>query len=262
MKVHNKGSIISRIISEYHKVAAENKQSTWIVTASTLISLKAIPAGGTSQIAFGILTSDVPVLPTEVRLNINDEFVITETMLCLYGIVGTSTGPAGIISNRYWTYSPYQLSNVFVALMPFWDTGLFNLLINGTQVIKNMDTNQFNWVPRTNDNIFVTPNGALQGNADWKDDGFIEMTPTITLSGARTNLPTITFQGGVVAPVNNFTFISSAANNVFFSINTAAWINRGVLAQNAAQFQGQHGGYEKAPDAQWIQKRMHSSPTA
>lgn len=255
MKVQAKATVIDRIIAEYQQVAAANNNQDWIVTSSTLILLKTIPTAGTTQVQFGVLTSDQPILPTEVRLNINDEFVIVETSLQLYGIVGTTTGPAGTTSNRYWTYAPYQMGNTFVKLLPFYDTGLFNLLINSTQIIKNMDTNQFQYTPRNNDNVAsaaTTIVPAQLGNGSWGDDAFIEMSPTITLSGAKTNVPTITFQGGTVTPVVNFTYVTSNDDDVFFTINTAAWINRGVLAQNAAQFQGS----QNAPDGGGVRKMM------
>jgi hypothetical protein len=255
MKVQAKSSVIDRIIAEYQHVAAQNKVSDWIVTASTLILLKTIPNAGVSFIQFGVLTSDQPILPTEVRLNINDEFVIVESSLCLYGLIGTTTGPATVTSNRYWTYAPYQVGKVFIALMPFWDSGMFNLLINSTQIIKNMDTNQFNVVPRTQEGGFVTPTNSNQGNADWSENGYIEMSPTITLSGAKTNVPTLTFQGGTVTPVINFELIADDASTIFFNINTAAWINRGVLAQNAAQFQGS----QQAPDGGGVRKMKSGS---
>jgi hypothetical protein len=241
MKVQNKSGLTDRIIQEYQQVAAANGQEMWVATASSLILQVTIPAGGTNNLQFGVTTNDQPnALSTETRLNINDEFVIIESALMLYGVMGTATGPATSLVNRYWTYAPWQLSSTFITLEPFYDNGVFNLSVNGQLIIKNMDTNQFKFVPRTEEgaaSAATTIVNATIGSVRSNDDAFAEMSPTITLSGAKTNVPVLTFKENIV-PVTNFAFVTSAANDVYFSINIASWVCRGILAQNAANFQG------------------------
>jgi hypothetical protein len=247
MRVQNKSQIFSHIISEYANVAKANGKEVPIVTASELVFLKTIPAGGTTNVQFGVLTSDQPILPQEIRLNINDEFIMTDIFVGLYGVMGQATGPATNLSNRYWTYAPYQLDHAFVTLLPFWDTGILSLLVNSTQIIKNWSTNKHNWIPRTQEgaaSAATTIVNASLGNGDLSECGFAECAPTITLSGAKTNVLTLNFQGGNVIPTSNFAFVTDAANDVYFSINTAAFIAHGFLAQNAAQFQGSQEGHQ------------------
>jgi hypothetical protein len=221
------------------------------ITRSSLILIQTLTAG-INTLAFPLLTTQTPLGATEVRLNLNDEFVITEMGLYLYGPTGTTTGPAGTLSNRYWTYSPMQLSNTFVGVQPFYDSGTFTLTIDQVQYVRAWDTNQHEVIPRTQDASYQAATAAIpQVNASLSsrmshEDGFVEMTPTITLSGARTNNISINWPNGIT-PVANYEMLvastdSGAASTLFFSINQAAVFFRGYLAQNAAKFQGSQEG--------------------
>lgn len=211
------------------------------ITRSTLVLQKALTAGITN-LTFGVLTTDAPVLNTEIRLNLNDEFVITEMFIGLYGKIGSATGPATSLSNKYWTYVPTQLLATNSTLLPFYDSGNFNLQIDNTVYLKNWDTMQHMVVPRTQDQpsqaitTSGTPGVAMIASYKGKDDGFIQMTPTITLSGAKTNLLSITWPNGIT-PLTNVSMVDDSGTS-YFNIDTAAIILRGFLAQNAAKFQG------------------------
>jgi len=217
------------------------------ITRSSLVLIQTFTSGNTS-LNFPVLTTQTPLGATEIRLNLNDEFVISEMGLYLYGAVGTTTGPAGTLSNLFWTYSPMQLSNTFVGIQPFYDSGQFTLTIDQIQYIRAWDTNQHEIIPRTQHGQYQAATAAIaQVNAtlssrNTNEDGFVEMTPTITLSGARTNVLSIAWPNGLT-PVSNYEFFTGGADDgagttLFFSINQAAIFFRGYLAQNAAKFQG------------------------
>lgn len=211
------------------------------ITRSTLIFQKALTAGQTN-VTFGVLTTDAPVLSTEVRLNLNDEFVITELFIGMYGTIGSATGPATGLSNKYWTYSPIQLLATNTTIMPFWDSGQLNLQVDNINYIKAWDTNQHLMIPRQQDTPLQaittsgSANSAFIAEQKGNKDGFVQMTPTITLSGAKTNLLTLTWPNGIT-PISNASMVVDSGT-VYFSINYAAIICRGFLAQNAAKFQG------------------------
>lgn len=238
----------NKILTQYMKVYARKNSSGKVhypnmprITRSTLILQKALTAGQTN-VTFGVLTTDAPVLAPEIRLNLNDEFVITEIFIGMYGAVGSATGPATGLSSRYWTYSPLNVLSTNTTVMPFWDSGQFNLQIDNVNYIKAWDTNQHFEVPRTQDNPLQTittsgtPNSATIANTQGRDSGFVEMTPTITISGAKTNLFTLTWPNGIT-PLSNKSMVVDSGT-IYYNIDTAAIIMRGFLAQNAAKFQG------------------------
>lgn len=224
----NMQAIYAQCVKSYTAAKFPNAR----ISKSALISILAIPSAGMTNANFNINANLGTSLPTEVRLQVADEFTITQMGFYLSGTVGSTTGPAGTVGTRYWTYSPVQLSSVFVALLPAYDSGTFILTFNGVQYVKNWDTNRHYVVPRTQDTPFTTPSNSTLGSQVLGEDGMDDMEPTIRVSGAKTNQVVATFPNAI-SPITNYSFVENS-NTLFVSISNVVTVFRGLLAQNVS----------------------------
>lgn len=207
-----------------------------LVSLSDLTMIQPMTAGMTN-INFYVNANQANITPNEVRLQQTDEFVITRLGFFLYGSIGTLTGPAGTLSNEYWTYAPYQLAKVFIGVRPAWDSGQLLMNFNGTDFVKGWTTNKHMVIPRTQDSNFTTPQAATLASKVLGEDGFEDMEPTIRISGSKNNKLTITWPNGLT-PVVNYSYTTEAADNVFININNVALVLKGLLNQNVATILG------------------------
>lgn len=208
------------------------------LTASSLFLEQNISAQQRDY-TFPVLQSDnnPAPFPTEIRLNINDEFIITELGVYLVATVETTGGPA---SNILLTYAPSEIggagTNNYI-LNRLWQ-GKLKIDVNNVTYVENWDLQRHHVIPRTQfqDTSAGIP-ASLFPNINTETDGIVQMVPMITLSGAKKNNITINLPQPLDVPsFSTWTNQDGLALRITF--NRIALLMRGWLAQNASKFQG------------------------
>lgn len=218
-----------------------------LISKSDLILTAPITAG-MSQAAFQVNATSGGAQNWEIRLQQTDLFKICRMGVYAYGLIGTSTGPAGTLSEKYWTYAPWELAKSFVAIAPLWDSGLLNMILNSVQYVKNWATNRHLSIPRTPMGPFQplttsgSANNASQANVMLGDDGMDDVEPTIMVNGAWANTINLTFNNALgFGPVTNFVFETDNADDVYININYINLRFEGLLCQNLSSILGPPG---------------------
>lgn len=220
------------IIEKYKKVNKGNVR----LTQSTLYLSKPISAT-TTVYQFDVLESQTQTLTNnEIRLNLNDEFVITQMGFYLECDVlnaqGAATGAKTLL-----TYAPFEADSVNAAKIEnFWG-GAFQIAVNNIVYLDKFDTKKSMYVPRTQFANYNQQSGtpATIPNVDYSKDGMYGTEPLLTLSGAKKNdlrltLPTAIDVATIALTDNLGVAYSLRANRVIC-------LMRGLNAQNGASFQ-------------------------
>jgi len=235
-------AVYAQTMAAYAKVFKPEAMANLVVSDSDLVMTAPITTGMTNA-TFNInATTGGTQQAWEVRLQQTDTFTIARLGIFAYGIMGSTTGPAGTTSYRYWTYSPYQLSSAFLAVNPLWDSGALTMTLNGRQFLKNWLTNKHYQVQRTQMGpaqaitTSGTPSNAAIDAIVLGDDGMADVEPTIRFSGSWNNQITINWPNGV-SPVTNYAYVGDA-NTVYLSISYVNMVLNGLLAQNSASILG------------------------
>ena len=206
------------------------------VTESDLVLLFPLTGAGTNLLQFNILDNQPPIQPEEIRLNQNDEFTVCEVGIFLYG---TSTAAGGAVSRKIWTYAPTELSGTFNAIDDFW-LGVFSVQINKVTWVENWFVDKHRVINETVTQNYGTATtgaqAAMWAHRDGHETGIIEMTPTVTMSGAKKYTINITLPYAIAA-VNGTNFQDQTATANTFNISQSMILFRGFNAQNAADFQ-------------------------
>ena len=181
--------------------------------------------------------TDTNTDPSEIRLNINDEFIITSMFIGLYGSATYTDQERGTFTTkRLYSYSPIQQNVDFIKTAGLY-TGKFKLAVNNIVYVEKWDTKKHEFAPRTqyNQSIAVGLNGATEPSNDWSADGSFPFQPMTTLSGAKKNELTIELPAAIDTATG--TCGDNAQDSYSLSINRIAILLRGYNAQNAARFQ-------------------------
>lgn len=211
------------------------------LTESDLVLIQPITAAGQNLFTYPVLDNQGTPLPEEIRLNQNDEFTACEVGIFLYGT--NTQAVAGGVSHQTWTYAPIQLSQVFVTVEDFW-LGNFSISVNKVTWVENWNVRKHyaSCMPQhVTQNYGTATTGAeaakiaaQEGNAT----GFVEMTPTVSLSGAKKYTVQIDLPYAINSTTSVATFTDQQLTANTMAINASKLEIRGFLAQNAAQFQG------------------------
>lgn len=215
-----------------------------LIGRSNLIMTAPITAGMT-QANFNINVTNGNTSAWEIRLAQTDSFTCYRLGIFAYGIIGTSTGPAGTLSNRMWSYAPFQLAKSFVAIQPLWDDGNLTMILNSMQYVRNWSTSEFYEAPRTQDAPYQaittsgTANSALLGNRDG-NSGMIDVEPTLRFNGNWNNQISLNWPnaGSSFGPVTNYVYETDNADDVYVSINYVNIVMAGLLGQNLTTILG------------------------
>lgn len=228
------------IKAKYTKMGKGNVR----LTQSSLFLTKDIDATR-STYTFDVLENQTQTLqPDEIRLNLNDEFTITQAGLFLYGEWSLSTSPERATSApQLLTYAPIELDGAFIACKGLY-AGSMRIAVNNIVYQEKLDTRRFEKVTRTQFNNalanYATGTdvaGATMPSNDFSTDGMIEYAPLIVLSGAKKNEITVTLPQSI-APVTGISFINNHGQNVYFNVTKIALKLYGLNGQNASKFQG------------------------
>jgi hypothetical protein len=219
------------ILGKYSNVGKGNVR----LTQSTLILSKPISATSTVY-NFDVLESQTQTLVgDEIRLNLNDEFIIAELGFYLQGNVFDGLRDTG--AKVLLTYAPFEQDGVEAAKINNYWNGAFQIAVNNIVYLDKYDTKKSNYVPRTQFANFVAISGAPSTipSTDFSENGMNATEPMLTLSGAKKNNLTLTLPTAITNATIPFVDNSGAALSVV--IDRVVCIARGLNAQNGASFQ-------------------------
>lgn len=187
---------------------------------------------------FAVLQSDnnPAPFPTEIRLNINDEFIITEIGVFIEAFIATGTPPTA--SAVLFPYAPAEIGTGANHILNRLWQGKMKIDVNNITYVENWDLQRHHKIPRTQfqDTSAGIP-ASLFPSMDNLEDGMVQMVPMITLSGAKKNNININLPLPLDIPTNTtWTNQDGLAHSISFS--RIAILMRGWLAQNASKFQG------------------------
>jgi hypothetical protein len=216
------------ILNRYKAVGKGNVR----LTQSTLILSKPITATTTSY-SFDVLeTQNSTLTGTEIRLSLNDEFIITNMGIYLQATV---TNAAATVSygTEWFSYVPSQANAGAGVLQPVYN-GALQIAVNNVVYLDKFDSGKSLCNPRTQHAPFTTPSNATLASTNFNKDGMISIEPTLVLSGAKKNNIVLNL-ASAAAPVS-ITIASNTGSKVY-NFDRIALIMRGLNAQNGASFQ-------------------------
>jgi len=225
----------SLIKSKYDKIGKSNVR----LTQSSLFITKDIDPTK-SNYDFDVLENQTQTLqPDEIRLNINDEFIVTHLGVYLYGTwtIGETRLPF-TTGNQLLTYAPLELDSTSISVKNLY-SGQLKIAVNNIVYLEKWDTRKHEKVTRTQ---FVSEVDSVNGVASatmpsncFEDDAMIAFEPMLTLSGAKKNDISIRLPQSI-SPAS-VTFKDQQGNNVVCNITKIALRMYGLNAQNGAKFQ-------------------------
>jgi len=175
--------------------------------------------------------------PDEIRLNINDEFVVTDLGVYLYGAweARTSAGAKIATGTQLLTYAPIELDGTALLSKNLY-AGQLKIAVNNIVYLEKWDTRKHELVTRTQ---FATQlagtNQATMASNDFSSDGMSAFSPLLTLSGAKKNDISIRLPQSI-SP-STVTWQDQKGNTITMQINKIALRMYGLNAQNGAKFQ-------------------------
>jgi hypothetical protein len=231
----------SLIKSKYDKIGKSNVR----LTQSSLFITKDIDPTK-SNYEFDVLENQTQTLqPDEIRLNINDEFIVTHLGVYLYGTWEiASVGPIPPVRNSFTsgnqllTYAPLELDSASISVKNLY-SGQLKIAVNNIVYLEKWDTRKHELVTRTQ---FVSEVNSVNGVAsatmpsnNFEEDAMIAFEPMLTLSGAKKNDISIRLPQSI-SPAS-VTFKDQLGNDVVCNITKIALRMYGLNAQNGAKFQ-------------------------
>lgn len=193
-----------------------------------------------SNYDFDVLENQTQTLQNdELRLNINDEFVITHLGVYLYGTWTASTGaepPVKIgTGNQLLTYSPLELDANAILTKNLY-SGQLKIAVNNIVYMEKYDTRKCEYIPRTQfASELALTNVATMPSNDFSENAMIPQEALLTLSGAKKNDISIRLPQAISG--STITWKDQKGNNISMAITKIAVRMYGLLAQNGAKFQ-------------------------
>jgi hypothetical protein len=222
----------STIFAKYNKIGKGNVR----LTQSTLILTKPI----VSTIAtynFDVLETQTATLQnSEIRLNLNDEFIITTMGLYLQASVErvTEAGVATASGSVLFPYIPTEQTSSLASLNDIYN-GSLQIAVNNIVYLDKWDTRKHESRPRTQYTQFTTPNNATQGSTEFNKSAMFPVEPLLTLSGAKKNNIQLSLANAISGAT--FTHKVDDGSSVRYTFDRICLLMRGLNAQNGASFQ-------------------------
>ena len=224
----------ANIISKYNKIGKGNVR----LTQSTLIISKPIlPTTATYQ--FDVLETQTSTLVgDEIRLNLNDEFVITTMGVYLEATqTVTVDGTTTTGGRTLFTYVPLENKAELITLNDVYN-GALQIAVNNIVYLDKWDTKKHECRPRTQYGNFssaTTILQATQASSEFSKNAMFPVEPLLTLSGAKKNTITLTLPNAVTSQTFNLT--TDTGTVVKYTIDRICLVMRGLNAQNGASLQ-------------------------
>ena len=167
------------IAQKYRNVGKGNVR----LTQSSLFLTKPINPNVTTYNFDVLETQTASLQADEIRLNLNDEFIITQIGMYLVGNINGSPGRILL------TTPPYELNTTSADKLSDFYAGAFKIAINNIVYMEKWDTSKHQVTGTTQFQSFqvgvaVAPTFAEKNLAK---DGMYGVEPMITLSGAKKN---------------------------------------------------------------------------
>lgn len=191
-----------------------------------------------SNYDFDVLENQTQTLQNdELRLNINDEFVITHLGVYLYGTWTASTsGDVKIgTGTQLLTYSPLELDANAILTKNLY-AGQLKIAVNNIVYMEKYDTRKCEYVPRTQfASELAGTNVSSMASNDFSENAMIPQEALLTLSGAKKNDISIRLPQAISG--STITWKDQKGNTISMAISKIAVRMYGLLAQNGAKFQ-------------------------
>jgi hypothetical protein len=178
------------------------------------------------------------IVPEEIRLNINDEFIATEMGIYLQGTINLVEAGVSTPTNakHLITYPLFNTDSIVASNQTMLYNGTIKVAVNNVVYMEKFDTRKLGFIPRTPfSSAVAATNSASMASNDYSNDGLYELAPMITYSGAKKNDIQLTVPQAISGGLYSFT---DDNGNVFeLDINKIVYVAHGLLAQNASRFQ-------------------------
>jgi len=223
----------SLIKANYNKIGKGNVR----LTQSSLFITKDIDPTKSSY-DFDVLENQTQTLqPDEIRLNINDEFIVTDLGVYLYG-TWTASSPENVklgTGTQLLSYAPLELNGNAIVCKNLY-AGQLKIAVNNIVYLEKWDTRKHEFVTRTQfaTQLAGTSQATMPSN-DFSSDAMMPFSPLLTLSGAKKNDINIRLPQSI-AP-STITWKDQQGNTISMAITKIALRMYGLNAQNGAKFQ-------------------------
>ena len=223
------GRVNYKVILDQYK---KNGKGNVRLTQSSLYLTKPISATQTSYNFDVLETQSATLQENEIRLNLNDEFIVTQMGFYLQGTATTSFG--GSYGRVLFTHPNTQENTANGTLNNYYQ-GAFQIAVNNVIYLDKWDTQKHKFVPRTQFGDFATPTMAVNDSVDFSRNAMYPVEPLVTLSGAKKN--DLKLQLPTAISGATFTVVDNVGNSTIYTIDRVCCILRGLNAQNGASFQ-------------------------
>ena len=223
------GRVNYKVILDQYK---RNGKGNVRLTQSSLYLTKPISATRTTYDFDVLETQSATLVENEIRLNLNDEFIITNMGFYLQATATDSLG--GSLGRVLLTNIPTQVNGALGTLNNYYQ-GAFSIAVNNVIYLDKWDTQKHKFVPRTQFGNFATPTQAVNDSIDFSRNSMYPVEPLITLSGAKKN--DLKLQLATSITGGTFSVKDDAGTTTNYTIDRVALILRGLNAQNGASFQ-------------------------
>jgi len=225
----------AKILSRYKELGKGNVR----LTPSSLYLSKAISSSQTIY-NFDVLdTQNATLQPNEIRLNQNDEFIITSLGVYVEATLIDVTNSA-TYGSRLLTYAPVELKSTMAGINAVWN-GQLSISVNNVVFLDKFDTGKCQRVPNVQFGPYTAATAAIsavnatQAGNDYEKDGMVDIEPMLTLSGAKKNAITLTLPSAL-ASVAAVTIVTDSGT-ISLTPARVVVLARGLNAQNGASFQ-------------------------
>jgi hypothetical protein len=222
------------ILNQYKLKGKDNVR----LTQSTLYLSKAINTAATNYNFDVLETQNATLASNEIRLNQNDEFIITSLGVFVEMTFRDETNTTNY-GTRLLPYAPAEIKSTFAGLNALWN-GSLQISVNNIVYLDKWDTAKCQVIPETQFNPFtaataaITATNANQGAFDYSKAGMQDIEPMIVLSGAKKTTISLTLPSALTAPDSNIVVDSGT---IKLTAARIVLIARGLNAQNGASFQ-------------------------
>ena len=219
------------IIAKYAKLGKGNVR----LTQSSLYLTKPINPT-TTQYNFDVLETQAQTLQAnEIRLNLNDEYIVASMSMGLECSVLDSMGADTGAKYRL-TYAPFEQNSQEAAKIANFYGGALQISVNNVVYLDKYDVRRSLYIPVTQFNDFVAGTAqSTQGSVNWEDNSFYSNEPLLTLAGSKKNSITVTLPTAI--SVATFAIIDQKGRTYSLKADRVFWFARGLNAQNGSVFQ-------------------------
>jgi len=226
----------ARIKSKYNRIGKNSVR----LTQSSLFLTKDIDATK-STYDFDVLENQTQTLQAdEIRLNINDEFIITHMGIYLYGT--WQVGSEANKGRQLLTYAPIELDKTALLVKDLY-AGQIKVAVNNIVYMEKWDTRKHEVIPSKEYQNFIptvvatgiTAFPAAQPSNNFESAAMIKLEPMLTLSGAKKNDITLRLPNAITGGAYSWT--NNKNEIVVCNVTRIAIRLYGLNAQNGAKFQ-------------------------